>query len=110
MTGLSDNKKLVLLCRIEPGCLGPDGIDHIANFCRFANGALKHVDAEFIKWRPLPRYDKSLDEIEYSIAGKGLTRPQAAQYLAVFDKSLEEFEEHFHDTLTELIDIYLAKK
>ncbi|MFT6898769.1 MAG: hypothetical protein ACJA13_003196, partial [Paraglaciecola sp.] len=29
-------KKLTVTFRVEPGCLGPDGISHIEAFCKFA--------------------------------------------------------------------------
>ncbi|QYJ84540.1 hypothetical protein K0I73_09600 [Shewanella mesophila] len=107
---LDNDKKLVILCRIEPGCLGPDGIDHIADFCRYANQALKGEGNHFVKWLPLPRYDKSLAEIEYSVGDKGLSRAQATAYLQVFNRDLAQFEEQFHDLLALMINRYLSVK
>ncbi|NRD73851.1 hypothetical protein HQQ94_11495 [Shewanella sp. VB17] len=109
-TKLPQEKKLTVTCRVEPGCLGPDGIEHIESFCRFSHQELKKVDAEFIKWLPLPRYDKSLSEMEYSVASKLLTREKASQYLAHFECELDEFEEHFHDKLSTLINDFLANR
>jgi hypothetical protein len=105
---LAHDKKLVILCRIEPGCLGPDGIDHIADFCRYANKELKCDASHYIRWLPLPRYDKSLDEIEYLVGEKGLSRIQAAVYLEVFNQDLAEFEEQFHERLASMINCYLS--
>ncbi len=34
---LADDKKLHLLYRVEPGCLGPTGADTIERFCEYAN-------------------------------------------------------------------------
>ncbi|WP_077755547.1 hypothetical protein [Shewanella psychrophila] len=107
---LPKEKKLTVLCRIEPGCLGPDGLDYIADFCRFANQELKQVDANFIIWLPLPRYDKSLPEMQYSVNQKQLSHDKAAQYLDHFKSDLDDFEEHFHDKLSLLIDEFLANK
>lgn len=106
---LTKDKKLTVLCRIEPGCLGPDGLDHIENFCRFANQALKQVNDNFIIWLPLPRYDKSLAEMQYSVNQKQLTHEKAAKYLALFHCDLERFEEDFHEQLSVMIDQFLAK-
>ncbi|ACA86664.1 hypothetical protein [Shewanella woodyi] len=107
-TELPKEKKLTVLCRVEPGCLGPDGLDHIESFCRFSHQELKKIDSDFIKWLPLPRYDKSLAEMEYSVDSKLLSRDKASQYLAHFKCELDEFEEHFHDKLSTLINEFLA--
>ncbi len=106
---LPQEKKLTVLCRIEPGCLGPDGIDHIESFCRFANQELKTVDSNFIKWLPLPRYDKSLPEMQYSVNYRQLNREKAAKYLSLFNCELNDFEEHFHDKVALLINEFLSK-
>lgn len=109
-TELAKEKKLTVMCRVEPGCLGPDGIDHIESFCRFAHKELKKVDSDFVKWMPLPRYDKSLAEMEYSVDSKLLTRDKASQYLTYFKCELDEFEEHFNDKISILINEFLANK
>ncbi|QFU22829.1 hypothetical protein FM038_012190 [Shewanella eurypsychrophilus] len=106
---LPKEKKITVLCRIEPGCLGPKGLDHIEDFCRFANQELKRVDGNFIIWLPLPRYDKSLAEMQYSVNKKQLNHDKAAQYLAHFDCDLDDFEEHFHEQLSVMIDEFLSK-
>ncbi|WP_299792077.1 hypothetical protein [uncultured Shewanella sp.] len=105
---LPQEKKLTVLCRIEPGCLGPDGVDHIESFCRFANQELKKVDPDYIKWIPLPRYDKSLSEMQYSVNNKQLNREKAAKYLSHFQSDLDDFEEHFHDKVSLLINDFLS--
>lgn len=107
---LDKSKKLNILCRIEPGCLGPDGMAHIENFCRFANQALKQFKHNYLIWIPLPRYDKSLPEMQYSINDRQLDRDKVSQYLAHFGYELDSFEEMFHEHLSELIDQFLAKK
>ncbi len=106
---LPQEKKLTVLSRIEPGCLGPDGVDHIESFCRFANQELKKVDSNFVKWLPLPRYDKSLPEMQYSVNSKQLSRDKAAKYLSHFNSELDDFEEHFHDKVSLLINEFLSE-
>lgn len=99
-------KKLNVLFRVEPGCLGPDGINHIEKFCKYA--AL-HMDASYIRWVITPRYDKSLPEIEYRIGNKLINQQRAQQYLTVLDNSMEDFEEVLQEKLAELIDEFLGR-
>jgi translation initiation factor 2 alpha subunit (eIF-2alpha) len=102
-------KKLTVIFRVEPGCLGPDGIDHIEGFCKFAKKKVTDLDADFVRWVITPRYDKSLAETEYNINNKLLDHAKAEKYLRVFNKELNNFEEHFQDTLSILIDEYLGR-
>lgn len=106
---LPKDKKLIVQFRLEPGCLGPDGADFVEDFCLQANKVMKVVDAEFVIWQIIPRFDKSLPEIEYFIADKVLSRDKADKYLELFDKELDEFELHLDEKLTALVDAYLAK-
>jgi hypothetical protein len=41
-------KKLTVTFRVGPGCLGPDGIDHIEGFCKFAKKEVDGLDSDFI--------------------------------------------------------------
>lgn len=100
---------LVILCRLEPGCLGPDGVDHIETFCRVAQKALTTHEADVCHWILEPRFDKGLEEFQYSLAGKSLTREQAQKYLALAHREWGPFEEKFEDKLTQLINLYLAR-
>ena len=102
-------KKLSVTFRVEPGCLGPDGADHIKGFCKFAKKEVLDLDADFVRWVITPRYDKTLAETEYKTNNKRLTRDKAAKYLSVFGKSLDEFEENLQDKLSVLIDQYLGR-
>lgn len=107
--GLSPERKLVILCRVEPGCLGPMGMDYIEEFCQYANGALGSVYAEFITWQLVPRYDKSLPETEYAIANKKLTHEQAGTYLYKFGKELDEMEEKLHEVIAHLVEKHMGE-
>lgn len=106
---LPQEKKLGVLFRVEPGCLGPAGKDHVDDFCRFAHKEVERIDADFVHWEIIPRYDKTLPETQYGVGNKRLNHDQAAKYLAIFNKQLDEFEGHFHDRLTQLIEQYLGR-
>lgn len=102
-------KKLNVMFRVEPGCLGPDGADHVEEFCKFAKKEVTALDKEFVRWVITPRWDKSLPEMEYKVKNKKLDHDKAEKYLQLFDKSLDEFEEHFQELLAELIDDFLGR-
>ncbi|MEH6711226.1 MAG: hypothetical protein V7733_08405 [Paraglaciecola polaris] len=102
-------KKLTVTFRVEPGCLGPDGVEHIEGFCKFAKQQVATLHSDFVRWRIVPRYDKSLAETEYKTNNKRLDHLKAMQYLGVFGQELDEFEEHFQDELARLIDLYLGR-
>lgn len=105
---LPEDKKLRVIFRVEPGSLGPDGALHIEPFCQQAMAVFKTIDADFIAWKILPRSDKSLAEMAFKVADKNLSHDQADQYLAVFGKSLDEFEDHLIQTLSRLVGEYLG--
>jgi len=104
---LPQEKKLTVVCRIEAGCLGPEGADHIEEFCNFAQTEVEPIDSDFVHWELIPRHDKSLAEMQYKINNKKLNHDKAAKYLAMFNKNLDEFEDHLHEKLSHLIDQYL---
>ena len=106
---INDNK-MVILFRLEPGCLGPDGADHINTFCSIAQRAIVTLNADVCHWLLEPRFDKSLEEIQYSLAGKTLSKEKAAKYLQSFGLNIDELEEHFEDKMTKLINQYIARK
>ena len=99
----------MVLFRVEPGCLGPDGIDHIEKFCLYAEKQVASVDADFVHWDIVPRLDKKLPEIEYKVSHKKLSHDKAAKYLNIFSKNLDEFEAHLNDKLTLLIEEFLTR-
>lgn len=106
---VAQDQKLTIEFRVEAGCLGPQGHEHVEGFCRFAQKELAAVDADFIHWVLMPRGDKLLPEIQYRINNKSMTHDKAARYLAVFEKSLDEFESHLEDKITHLIEQYLGR-
>lgn len=104
---IQDSHKLTVLCRIEPGCLGPNGVDLIDDFCRYAQSRVKNSDAAFVIWKLLARHDKNLPEMHYSVSGKSLDHARVEKYLSLFNQQLADFEDHFHNHLADLIDDYL---
>jgi len=107
-TALPDDKKLGVIYRLEPGCLGPNGSEHIGRFCAFAHEALKAFDAHFVTWTVLSRDDKSLPEIEYRINNRALSRDKADRYLTIMGKNIDEFEMHLHDDISHMIDDFFS--
>ncbi|QIR14618.1 hypothetical protein [Shewanella aestuarii] len=102
--------KLVILFRLEPGCLGPDGLEHIEVFCNIAERALQSLNQSVCRWRLTPRYDKSLDEVQYSLAGKVLPLDKAIKYLQACHTEHSQLMGAFEDKLTQLINQYLDRK
>ena len=47
--------------------------------------------------------------MEYKIRNKKITQRKAKQYLAVFNKKLDCFEEHLQEKLATLIDDFLDR-
>ncbi len=106
---LPEEKKLVVICRVEAGCLGPKGIDYIEEFCNFAQKEYASTEADYINWQIIPRHDKLLPEMQYRINNKRISRDQAAKYLEVFNKKLDLFEHHMHEKLGYLIEQHLGR-
>jgi len=106
---LANHKKLTVFYKMEPGCLGPDGISLIEDYCSFAQRNIEQFDYSFVNWVIEPRYDKSLPEIQYKINGRELLPDMVERYLAVFDRNLDEFEDSFNEKLTELIEHFLRE-
>jgi hypothetical protein len=106
---LPDHQKLTVTYRVESGCLGPDGKNHIAAFCVFAQHEVADLDADFIHWHIIPRDDKTLAEMQYAIAGKQLSHDKADKYLKLFGKSLDEFEDHLLGNAVTLIDKFFGR-
>ena len=100
---LFKNKKLAVLFRVEPGCLGPDGINLVEKFCVFAASQTDFVDTDYTHMDIVPRFDKALPEIEYSVANKKLTHDKAEKYLAIFKQDLDDFEMSLFEGITVVI-------
>ena len=48
MNTFPENKKMTVIFRIEPGSLGPDGIEHVSEFCLFAQTQLRACSVEYL--------------------------------------------------------------
>jgi hypothetical protein len=107
---LPEAKKLAVTYRVESGCLGPQGGTHIAAFCDYAQKNIQSLDADYIAWNIVPRTKKTLPEMQYNVMGKKMNHAQAERYLAIFDKSLDEFEGHLVAKLTLFISDYMSEK
>ena len=106
---LPSEKKLTIVYRVEPGCLGPKGASHVEDFCFFTQKEFERLDSDYIRWEIEPRNDKSLPELQYKINNKKLTHDKAARYLELFDKNLDEFESHLHNSFALQIEQYLGR-
>ena len=105
---LTNDKKLVLIHRVEPGCLGPDGVNYIEEFCQFANKNLRASRGAYIYWKLVPRYDKSLPEMEYSFMQHIINEEQAQRFLMKFDQHLEDYIGDLDVQITDLIERFFA--
>lgn len=106
---IPQDKKLSVIFRVEPGCLGPEGKDHIVEFCRFSEEQIRPVDSHFVQWQLIPRLDKTLPEIEYLMATKKMSREQVEKYLAVFDREVDEFEETLQENISLFADQFFGR-
>lgn len=106
---LPENRKLIVLFRVEPGCLGPEGVEHIERFCEFAASAEKYGLPGYVSWRFEPRYDKNLPEISYCLNDKGLSPDKVERYLSVMGARTTELEDTLEQILTDLIDSYFGR-
>lgn len=102
-------KRLSVIYRVEPGCLGPEGSSHIEGFCRFAQTAIETIEADYVHWDIIPRYDKTLSEMQFNVLGKKISQSQASKYLQVYGRNLDELESHLGDKLSELITLFMSK-
>jgi len=102
-----EDKKLTLVIRVEPGCLGPNGAEIVDDFCLQSYKDFEPLYSDFIHWRIEVRNDKILPEMDYYVVNKRLDANKAAQYLAVFEQNLAEIEATLEDKMATLINGYL---
>lgn len=102
-------KKLLVLYRIEPGCLGPQGMDYVEDFCVFAKQKLKDKYGHCLRWTFKPRYDKSLPEVEFQIKNTVVSRDNAAKYMDSFNIDFAEFEEELDEAIADLVDAFFER-
>ncbi|WP_306520843.1 hypothetical protein [Rheinheimera sp.] len=100
---------LEVIYRVEPGCLGPQGKDYIEDFCNFSQPLVTAHTAGFMRWILVPRFDKSLPEMQCTLAGRTLTPDQAKRYFALFQVDADDLEAELNEQLTLLIDQYFGR-
>lgn len=103
---LNNDKKLAVTYRVEAGCLGPDGLNYISDFCKFAQEKLQTSD--YIVWNIIHREDKTLPEIQYSLLGKMANSDKADKYLSIFGNNIDDFESQISDDLGTLIRLFMS--
>ena len=97
---------MTLLFRIEPGCLGPDGRQHIETFCKLAEQVYLRHPLNGVQFEFVPRYDKQLPEREFLLGERTLNRNQAIRLLEHYGLELARIETQLDDTLSRLISHY----
>lgn len=107
---LQEDRKLSITYRVEAGCLGPNGVNYIIDFCQFAQSTLQAQNSNYIAWNIVYREDKKLAEMEYSVMGRIINHAQTEKYLAVFDTTIDAFEDDLNDQLTTLIHQFVDRE
>jgi len=106
----STDDKLIIECRIEEGCLGPSGADHVDAFCEFATLALADINTEKMTCYVTPRENPSQQEFQYKLIDKKLSLQQANRYLAALGIEKLELEHRIDDRFLELIEQFMGRK
>ena len=101
---------LTIQIRLEPGCLGPDGKQHIDTFCAAANRILAAIEPRRVHWVLLPRHDKQLAEQAYFLDGRPLSETQATLLLQRMGVALDPLLEQSDAVLSQLIERYLKSR
>ncbi|STQ75417.1 hypothetical protein [Grimontia hollisae] len=105
---MPENMKIQVVCRLEPGCLGPEGASKIDEFCQYILDDMSTLSTGFITLAVVPRNDKSLPEMQFNVLGKKMKREQAGKYLQGFGKSLDDFESELEEKLEVLIEKFMG--
>ena len=107
MNALPSDKQLAVLFRLEPGCLGPQGVDYIEEFCSFINN--QPPELHYARFHFVARYDKKLPEWEYSINKRNLNDEKVALYLNLFQTDKHSFEEEIEELLAQRIELFFSR-
>ncbi|QTH64329.1 hypothetical protein J1N51_02255 [Psychrosphaera ytuae] len=103
-----NEQKVQVTIRVEPGSLGPDGLDHVEDFCRVAQCYFDKLYVGTLCWQVIPRYDKSLAEIEYCYLNRTLNEAQANKMLSLINKDIDSMDEETMQHIANLIDKFLG--
>jgi len=101
--------QIVILYRLEPGCLGPDGKAHIDAFCQFATPLLASQTAAFMRWQLEPRWDKTLPECQGFFDNRPLKDEQLARLLSHYHTDADALIEQLNEHLTLMIDQFFGR-
>ncbi|MBQ4838069.1 hypothetical protein [Pseudoalteromonas luteoviolacea] len=99
---------LYIQLRLEPGCMGPQGKDHIEAFCQKENAG--PWQNQFATVCVVPRYDKTLPEWEYRVKNKLLSAEQASKFISMHATTKSELEDNIESYMAEEIDAYMDGK
>ncbi|MCF6441280.1 hypothetical protein L1077_17735 [Pseudoalteromonas luteoviolacea] len=99
---------LYIQLRLEPGCMGPQGKDHIEAFCKKENAS--PWQNQFATVSVVPRYDKTLPEWEYRVKNKLLSTEQADKFISMHDMTKPDLEDDIESHMAEEIDAYMQGK
>lgn len=107
---IHNDKKLAVTYRVEAGCLGPNGVNFIVEFCIYAQSQLQLLNSDYINWNIVYREDKTLPEIEFGLINKIIDEKKAEKYLSVFGKTLDDFEGDLSDHITNFVSHFMTNK
>jgi hypothetical protein len=100
---------MIVVYRVESGCLGPDGEQLVETFCSKANSRFRDIGAGVVHFLILPRRDKSQPEIQYRIMDKNVPRDKADMYLCKHEIDIEDFEEEITDRIALVIEEFFGR-
>ncbi|WP_299199128.1 hypothetical protein [uncultured Amphritea sp.] len=106
---LSEEKKLLVIYRVEAGCLGPEGGSLVVAFCDFAQQSIQSLDSDLISWNIIPRNSKTDPEIEYNVVGKRISYAQATRYIELFGRTFDGFEAHLSERIAHYIEDFMNR-
>ncbi len=106
---IQQEEQILVICRIESGCLGPQGREHVVAFCDFIKDKFATPDLHFIQWEVVPREGLKFPELEYRLHGKRLLHDHAEKYLSLFNTEIKDFEDYIDDKIIAQIEQYFLK-
>ena len=92
--------------RLEPGCLGPTGLDYIEDFCTLVNKV--QFSLPFAKLTVIPRYDKTLPEWEFLLNSKLISEQQAGRFLSVHEYTVMDIEVETEQFITVKVEQFIS--
>lgn len=108
-TTLPNEKKMSVIFRMEPGSLGPDGLQYIDEFCTFAQAQLQACAAYYLNFFIEARIDKSLPEMSFILGNKSLNQHQVEKYLSLFEEDYAHFEDQLETNLESIVDQFFGR-